>query len=73
LSSVGVYSADATEDAIDFLTNRFDEPEDDPVHDRRVGRGRRPLDLAVDCDDVVQGLLDVIARVVWMRTSSPGW
>jgi hypothetical protein len=72
-TSIGVHSADATEEAIDFLAIRFDEPEHDTVHDRRVGRGVRPLDLAVDCDDVVQDLLDVIARVVRTRTLSPGW
>ncbi len=70
-TSVGVHSADATEEAIDFLANRFYEPEHDPVHDRRVGRGGRPLDLAVNGDDVVQDLLNVIASVVRTRTSGP--
>ena len=62
-ASVRVHPADAAEQAVDLFADGLDEPEHDPVDDRLVGRRRRSLDLAVDRDDVVDDLLDVVSCI----------
>ena len=70
-ASVRVHPADAAEQAVDLLADGLDEPEHDPVDDRLVGRRRCSLDLAVDRDDVVDDLLDVVAGIGRSRTPGP--
>ena len=72
-AAVRVHTTDATEEPVDFLADGLNDAEQDgmKVTVPRVGKRGYATDLAVHRDDVVQYLLNVIARVQWLGTPRP--